>query len=272
MYDGTVANLVTSGGYAGLPGPADTGADPDLDHEIGRHQNASIALAASVTETFQSGTTTWFSFVSVRGWDKNEQGAHMIIGTDPGANDNRGLNLTNDGSGIGGGSGPPRNNRVDIFPQFFSGGVMHNANGTITAFGDPPLTDDVQDMSWEEFDADGFGAVNIVVGKIQWDADTAGEDIISVVRFLETDTLSEAAFDAVVVAQPDLSSVNWAAANKPSLDQSQFDLLDFAGSKLFVDEIRIATTFDEAVPIPEPAAMSLLALGGLALLRRRKRA
>jgi len=150
---------------------------------------------------------------------------------------------------------------------------MSNALGTGgTGFNDlPTLPGATHTMPWDEYDADGnFGPPNIVVGKIEWDADTGGEDIISVVRFLETDTLDEAAFDALIALKPDLSSANW-AANKPSLDQSQFDTLDFAGTKLFVDEIRIATTFDEAA-IPEPATMSLLALGGLALLRRRKRA
>ncbi len=45
-FDGTVANLTTSGGYAGLPGPADVGAPADLDFEIGRYQDASIALGS----------------------------------------------------------------------------------------------------------------------------------------------------------------------------------------------------------------------------------
>ncbi len=41
----------------------------------------------------------------------------------------------------------------------------------------------------------------------------------------------------------------------------------------YVDEIRMATTLNEAmdVTIPEPATMSLLALGGMAMLRRRKK-
>ena len=44
-----------------------------------------------------------------------------------------------------------------------------------------------------------------------------------------------------------LSTANW-TANKPDLDQSQFDVLNIAGLKFFVDEIRIATTVDDAVP------------------------
>jgi len=37
-----------------------------------------------------------------------------------------------------------------------------------------------------------------------------------------------------------------------------------------VDDIRVATTFGEAAVVPEPASLGLIALGGLALLRRRR--
>jgi hypothetical protein len=37
----------------------------------------------------------------------------------------------------------------------------------------------------------------------------------------------------------------------------------------FLDEIRIGTTFADVTPIPEPATLALLSLGGLAMIRRR---
>jgi hypothetical protein len=101
-------------------------------------------------------------------------------------------------------------------------------------------------MAWQISDDNGFGAPNIVVGKIEWDADSGGEDIVTVVRFLETEELSEAAFDALVAALPPLSSKNW-ASNKPDLDQSQFDLINISSLKFYVDELRIATTFGEVI-------------------------
>jgi len=231
MFDGTVDNLPTLGGYVGLPGPEDVGYGPDEDFEIGRYMDASIALDPSVTATFQSGTTTWFSYVTARGWDRNMETANLTIGTDPTPNDSRSFSMTNSGSGISSAGGPPRDNRVDILPKYFSGGTCYNILGAVTSWTQAAVPDATGTMPWDALDGDGnFGAVNIVVGKIEWDADTGGEDIISVVRFLETDTLDEAAFDALIALKPDLSSANW-ASNKPNLDQSQFDTLSRAGCK-----------------------------------------
>ena len=266
-WDGVVDNLVTAGGYVGLAGADDT-EDPDpFSGEPGRWMDASIALDPSVTATFASGTTTWFSFVSVRGWDRNEESPQFMISTDPSPDNARGRFLDNAGNGIGGGGGPTRANFGDVFPAYFLGGVNHHTpggyqdgvlgghDGVQDEIAPNPdsngaLESGVQTMIWEELDANGdFAPANIVVGRIDWDADGGGEDIISVVRFLETDTLSEAAFEALIEAQPPLTSASW-DSNKPDVDQSQFDTLNFSGTKFFVDEIRIATTLADAVPIP----------------------
>ena len=81
-------------------------------------------------------------------------------------------------------------------------------------------------------------------------------------RFYETDEITEDAFDALVAAQPTLSSRNWPDAvtpadpanpsNRPDLDQSQFDTINISSLKFFVDEIRIGTTFDDIVGIAGP--------------------
>ena len=267
-FDGTVDNLATSGGYVGLWGAEDWG-DPDPHSgEPGRHMDAHIALDPFVTASFTSDATTWFSFVSVRGWDRNEESPQLMIGTDPSPDNARGFHWPAAAvgkHGIGGGGGPTRGNYGDVFPSYLQDGTSHTTPGgylggvlgghdgvqdVLASQGtaDGVLEGGVQTMIWVDNDDNGdFGAPNIVVGKIEWDADTGEEDIISVVRFLETDTLSEDAFDARIIAQPPLSSANW-PSNKPNLDQRLFDTLNFSGTKFFVDEIRLATTFADAVP------------------------
>ncbi|HUV67577.1 MAG TPA: discoidin domain-containing protein, partial [Sedimentisphaerales bacterium] len=268
VFDGTVDNLPTTGGFAGMAGPEDRGLAFGTDGGTG-NLDASIGLDPSVTASFQSGTTTWFSYVGAHAWDRNQGSPQFMICTDTTTNGSRGLSLINSGNGIGATGGPPRFNLFEVYPQYFSGGVKHQSpggylggvfgahDGIVTAFcstttcdgglvevGQPPA----YTMAWQVSNpSDGsFGATNIVIGKIEWDADTAGEDIISVVRFLETDTLSEAAFDALIAAQPALSSRNW-PSNKPDLDQSQFDTINISSLKFFIDEIRIATTFEDVV-------------------------
>jgi len=252
-FDGTVDNLGTSGGFVGY-------------NQGGNNLNAAIGLDPGVTATFTTGTTTWISYVSVRAWDKNEEHPNLVLGTVPAPNGSRGDNyggIDPGGSGFGTGGGPTRNNRTDIYPMFYNVGQYSNMNGAIPGNAYNQSTFEVSEadsMDWELVDADSkFGAPSIVIMKLQWDAgadDGAGGsyDIISVARFTETETLSEAAFDALITTQPNLSSANWAAANRPSLDQSQLDTITFMGVKNFVDEIRIGTTFADVTaggPPPE---------------------
>lgn len=72
--------------------------------------DAHIGLDPSVTATFQSGTTTWFSYVGAFAWDRNQGSPTFMIGTDPTVNGGRGMTMDNQGSGIGGTGGPTRFN------------------------------------------------------------------------------------------------------------------------------------------------------------------
>jgi hypothetical protein len=286
LFDGTVANLPTSGGFAGPAGPTDQSTPGTWGtRDPTGNLDANIGLDPSVTATFQSGTTTWFSYVGCHADNRNQGSPTFMICTDPTTNGGRGLTMQNSGNGIGGVGGPPRYNLFDVYPHYFSGGVHHqtpggylggvlgNHNGIVTAFCSTGTCDGVlggdATRDWAVRDADGYmGVPNIVVGKIEWDADTGGYDIISVVSFLETDELTEAAFDAIIADKPLLSSKNWPAAvtpadplnpsNKPNLDQSQFDLINISSLKFWIDEIRIATTYNEVIGgISDPFAPSV---------------
>jgi len=273
LFDGTVDNLSTTGGFAGPAGPTDQSTPGTWGtRDPTGNLDANIGLDPSVTATFQSGTTTWFSYVGCHADNRNQGSPTFMLCTDPTTNGSRSLTMQNSGNGIGGVGGPPRANLFDVYPHYFSGGVHHqtpggylggvlgNHNGIVTAFCSGGTCNGVlgadATRAWAVRDADGYmGVPNIVVGKIEWDADTGGYDIISVVSFLETDELTEAAFDAIIADKPLLSSKNWPAAvtpadplnpsNKPNLDQSQFDTLNISCLKFYVDEVRIATTFDE---------------------------
>ncbi|WP_396259595.1 Ig-like domain-containing protein [Haloferula sp. A504] len=99
---------------------------------------------------------------------------------------------------------------------------------------------------WDDEDSNGsfedhpslttLGSANpaFVMARIVW-SDT-GDDTITVARFSSGSAISEAEFNAA--SQSTISA---------DLDQSLFDTVSFAGSNEYVDEIRIATTFDEAV-------------------------
>ena len=262
LFDGTVANLPTSGGFAGPAGPVEQGGVWGTRDPTG-NLDANIGLDPSVTATFQSGTTTWFSYVGCHADNRNQGSPTFMICTDPTTNGSRGLTMQNSGNGIGGVGGPPRYNLFDVYPHYFNGGVHHQTpggylggvlgdhNGIVTAFCSTATCDGVlgadATRAWAVRDDDGFmGVPNIVVGKIEWDADTGGEDVVSVVSFLETDELTEAAFDAIIANKPLLSSRNW-PGNKPNLDQSQFDTLNISSLKFWIDEIRIATTFNDVM-------------------------
>ncbi len=266
QWDGAVSNLATAGGYVGLWG-ADDWNDPDGPNtgEPGRNQTSAIALDPSVTATFQTGNTTWISYVAVRGWDRNEQAPNLVLGTGPAPEDSRGEDYGGIGSGdtgFGTGGGPTQTNRVHFYPMHYNAGQYTNVIGEIPnnsffgsgtqgaddAFWSAPAD---SRLDWVENDptTNLFGAVNIVVMKIEWNADTGGEDILSVGRFLETDTISEANFDALIAAQPNLSTANW-LFHKPNIDETQLDTLTFMGIKYFVDEIRLADSFSDALPAP----------------------
>ncbi len=239
LFDGTVANLATSGGYFGvITSLGGTG----VNHTD--HIEAWRPLAASVTAAFTTGTPTWFSFVSADGYSNNVRVPSFAIGSAELIED-RGNYVQSGGQAIGGGGS---NNERAVFPTFWDTGITTASGGS-----DPGGLESAT-MSWVGGAGASFGEPNIIVGKIEWNADSLGEDIISVVRFLETDVLSAAAFEARIATQPLLSSENWTLGAKPDLDETQFDTISVAGGRFFADELRIGTTFEDVIGSASPSA------------------
>ena len=229
IFNGTVANLATSGGFFGVTNATITGNGTD-------HIEAWRPLAASVTATFITGNTTWFSFVSARGYSANPRSPSFYIGAGH-LGEDRGNTAT--APGIGGG-GSTSGGAGLIFPSYWNTGLTCN-NGTAI-----PTTDY---LTWQGAIADlnGFGASNVTVGKIEWNADTNGGDIITIFNFSKTDIISETAFNAGITAKPMLSSKNW-PAHSPNLDETTFNMISIGGGRFFADEIRIGTTFSDVTP------------------------
>jgi hypothetical protein len=270
-FDGTVANLPTSGGYVGSGPPATPGAEGNTTD----HMGFSRSLDPSVTATFTDGSTTWFSHVYARAFSANASAAKFTIGAGNFLED-RGHRATGEGIGGGGGLGP---NVSRLYPQFWdeetagSGNFQDFDHTGLQPFSGGSGITAVTDTFIRYSVVDGVEAVpNIIVGKIDW-SDT-GPDVISYAVFSQDDVLSEAAFDALVLANS-TTSAGW--TTQPDLDQSQFDTIAFAGGRYFVDELRIGTTFNdiigaavESAVVPEPSTFTLLLLASVAALGRRR--
>lgn len=265
-YVGATANLPTSGGYMGPKGQDGTAVTTD-------HIRAWIGIDPSVTATFTDGTTTWFSYVAVRAFNANVSAPKLAIGADT-LNEDRGFQASGQAIGFGGGTGANAgSNTTKLFGQFWD----KNPAGSGTTFFDfdPTGVQTVNSASTtpvsaaDSFAFDLFGIEDIMIAKISWH--DGSPDVISYAKFSESDTLTEANFNAIAK-----SSSTW--GTQRDLDQSQFDTLSFEGARYFADEVRIGTTFGDAigaVAAPEPSS-ALLALFGLsafipALIRRHRK-
>lgn len=74
----------------------------------------------------------------------------------------------------------------------------------------------------------------------------------------------------------DPTGADWTATYTTADGNTAFDAIRISRDNAtliknaFVDEIRVGTTFADVTPVPEPVGLSLLALGSLAMLRRRR--
>ena len=307
-YLNTYQYLADSGNYVGpSDGVANGSTAPD-------HMSMRRTLNSSVTATFTPGSRTYFSFTSARAFNANARAPSISIGAGyvTTASGDRGDTMAAGPNGLGGialggitaGAGAAAGNYPGAtlngvaanigmagmyLPQSYDtsgvrtrgsavgGGAISSTAGTGPQLGDHAYwmqggggaSSLLYGYSSVNTPVSGYGdnasKINIIAGEIEWGAGAGGTDLLSYYVFHDNDPLTEAAFDA--------GKATWDTLTV-SVDRANWNQIGIAGGRYFADEVRIATTFDEALgvtPVPEPAALSLLALGGAALLMLRRR-
>ena len=220
-----------------------------LEGERRNDNSGHIPLAAEVTAKFIDGATIWLSFVSaattVVGQPDNHHKPNVAIGQGE---------LLDDRAQVAAG-------------EAVGGGVAHNTSG-----GNPRARywdDENTDGVYEDFLGDRLSRISpqqLFVTKFEFGAanDTITTAVFDIESYLG---LSESDFDNA--PQTTITTVN-------NLDNASFDTLSFHGSRSSYDEIRLATTFDEAVGlggavIPEPSSVLLSFIGlGVLVMRCRR--
>jgi len=98
----------------------------------------------------------------------------------------------------------------------------------------------------------------LVVGEMIFNADSAQDDTIN-----------------IYLPDTDLNLGSVVSSISATLDQTTFDTVGFAAkgstSGDSVDEIRFGATYEDVSPIPEPGSLALMGLGGLMMIKRRRR-
>ncbi len=217
LWNGTVTAVPQTGKFVGSPAPAGNsssgynGNNPD-------HEMAQRPLDPAVTASFTLGAVTWMSYVEASNFKANGNGTGGSFAIGQGTlyttgTDNRGW-TSYGGSAIGIG--------IDSGKKFRAAFWDGNAAGALTG---------TAGASWNT-----TGTPQISIAKITWgDATTA--TTIQEATFNDGTALTEAAFDAAAVS------------TSATFDPSTFTMLSLGGGRFNVDELRVGTTFNDAIGV-----------------------
>jgi hypothetical protein len=231
-WDGVVDNLPTSPAstanrYIGTSPTTVSGTDRITAQRVLSQSAGALAGADNIL---------WASIV----WHQqgSNYGRHVgfALGTDDLAN--RSVNIDSGGDGIGVGGAY---NTYAVTPTIWTGGNV--AARTTTGAANVSASED-----------------NIVILKFEFGA----ADTVTAYRFLESETLSEATFNANAVSA------------SSAIDETTINVLSFSQSRgqEAIDEIRLGDTFADVIAtniVPEPASLATGLLGLTMLVVRRRR-
>ena len=245
-WSGTTTNVpysVNSGGLS-FTGVTTIGGKLKRNTAPGNAQISRGLAAGAQTALTQDNTTIYFSLLMQNNrYSTGNANDTFLIGTGAFTNaDSKPVQLAG-GEGFGvffKGFGASPSGSIDIAGIAFDGGASQISTGLI----DTDITGNTNDG----------GEVYFIVGQIDW-APNGNNDTLSLYNVTDVNAALPAAFATLTA----------------DLDQSAFDTLAFGGAQIGAfDEIRFGTTLTDVGVVPEPTSLTLLGLGGLMMLRRRR--
>ena len=218
LWNGTVTSVPQTGNFAGSPAPTALGGSLNGNNPDALW--ASRSLDPSVTATFTLGAVTWMSYVEASNFKANANGTggDFAIGKgifNSGTTTNRGW-TTYGGEAIGIGITSAKQFTAAIW----TGGAGPNYNITGPA-----------GAAWNT-----NGVAQIGIAKIVW-GNASNPTTIYEATFNDGTVLTEAAFNTAAVT------------NSATIDPTTFNMVSLGGNRYNVDELRIGTTFNDAIGV-----------------------
>ena len=231
---GTNGGATSGQGWTGIPASSAFANSGGYMEGMRRDNNEGhIVLATSVTDQFVDGASIWLSYVSAPTTNSGGNNNHepdLAIGAAPIGGGTLDRARVAQGEAVGVGSDFSSTNSPVQAAYWEAGTFNQNLSGSAYA-GTNPLTFEQQ----------------LIIARIDFGA--TGETI-TVNRFELDGSFTNP-------TEADFNSGAVSITSATDLDNSSFNTLSFDAVRANLDEIRIATTFDEVIGIPEPSTALL---------------